>query len=334
MAIETRSCTIFVGNIPYDASEDDLKEIFGRAGPVASLRLVFDKDTRQPKGYGFCDFTNPDDAVRAIKELSDAEVCGRRLRLDLADNALRAGKGGGKGGGGKGMLSLGDAASSSRPVGGLPPGSLPPGALPPGSLPPDLEKKLIENKDEPSPEAVAAQLSAHTETAHIISSMPKVQLQMCLGAMQRLAEEAPEEARALLQVQPQLCYALLHAQMILGLDDNPSLPADSAEMQQLRIMNAQAQGMPGFAGPGFPGMPPRPLMPGFGMAGMGVPVPSPFGVTGGFGGLTGLVGILKPPVPPPAQGMMPAMMGMQAKASAFGPSVVPPPPSFAPMDLG
>jgi len=80
-----RSSTIFVGNIAYGTSEDELKEIFGRVGAIASLRLVYDKDTKQPKGYGFCDYQDPDSAVRAVKELSDAECNGRRLRIDLAD---------------------------------------------------------------------------------------------------------------------------------------------------------------------------------------------------------------------------------------------------------
>eukprot|EP00429_Kryptoperidinium_foliaceum_P137342 CAMPEP_0176286132 /NCGR_PEP_ID=MMETSP0121_2-20121125/52741_1 /TAXON_ID=160619 /ORGANISM="Kryptoperidinium foliaceum, Strain CCMP 1326" /LENGTH=62 /DNA_ID=CAMNT_0017626665 /DNA_START=1 /DNA_END=186 /DNA_ORIENTATION=+ len=55
--------TVFVGNIPYDATEEDLKAIFSRAGVVDSLRLVYDKDSRQPKGYAFCDFAEPEAAM-------------------------------------------------------------------------------------------------------------------------------------------------------------------------------------------------------------------------------------------------------------------------------
>eukprot|EP00406_Dinophysis_acuminata_P055919 CAMPEP_0179297712 /NCGR_PEP_ID=MMETSP0797-20121207/45611_1 /TAXON_ID=47934 /ORGANISM="Dinophysis acuminata, Strain DAEP01" /LENGTH=117 /DNA_ID=CAMNT_0021007061 /DNA_START=44 /DNA_END=393 /DNA_ORIENTATION=- len=87
---QTKSCTVFIGNIPYDAQEDDLKSIFSRVGSVDSLRLVYDKDTKQPKGYGFCDYSDADTALSAIRNLNDVEYSGRRLRIDLADNALRA----------------------------------------------------------------------------------------------------------------------------------------------------------------------------------------------------------------------------------------------------
>ncbi|CAK0833374.1 unnamed protein product, partial [Prorocentrum cordatum] len=60
-----------------------------------------------------------------------------------------------------------------------------------------------------SPEAVIAAVSAHTEIAQAMAAMPPAQLQLCLGNMQRLAQESPEGARALLQDNPQLCYALL-----------------------------------------------------------------------------------------------------------------------------
>merc|ERR1719245_361168 len=87
---QCKSCTVFIGNIPYDAQVDDLKNIFSRVGSVESLRLVYDKDTKQPKGYGFCDYSDADTALSAIRNLNDVECNGRRLRIDLADNALRS----------------------------------------------------------------------------------------------------------------------------------------------------------------------------------------------------------------------------------------------------
>merc|ERR1719453_1177480 len=92
------------------------------------------------------------------------------------------------------------------------------------------------NKNKP-PEAVAPEISTHTETAQIVSSMPKVQLQLCLGAMQRLAEEDPDSSRAFLQDNPQLCFALLHAQMLLDLDEAPLLPPSAEEKSSLLRAN-------------------------------------------------------------------------------------------------
>merc|ERR1719282_1051274 len=86
----------------------------------------------------------------------------------------------------------------------------------------------------PKPEEIMAAVHAHSDIAQTIAAMPQAQLQLCLGAMQRLAVEAPENARTLLQENPQLCYALLHGQLLLGLAMDPSLPPAGEEMQQLR----------------------------------------------------------------------------------------------------
>jgi cleavage stimulation factor subunit 2 len=51
-----KSRNIFVGNIPYDMTETQLIDIFSEVGTVVSFRLMFDRDTGKPKGYGFCTF--------------------------------------------------------------------------------------------------------------------------------------------------------------------------------------------------------------------------------------------------------------------------------------
>lgn len=245
------SCTVFIGNIPYDATEEGLREAFGRAGTIASLRMVYDKDTRQPKGYAFCDYADPDMAMRAMRELSEVEVSGRRLRIDLADNAMR----GGKGGQPAPMLALTAGPASLPPMPRLSarpsfPSVSGPGPRPLGPAPMGISSSgVISAKSAglpggpglpmgeagvTAPEVVMAEVQAHTEIAQTVAAMPQAQLQLCLGAMQRLAVEAPEEARAFLQDNPQLSYALLHAQLLLGLNLDPVLPAGLDEIQQLR----------------------------------------------------------------------------------------------------
>lgn len=56
MSTKTPSKVVFVGNIPYDISEEQLKDIFRQIGPIHRFRLVFDKETNKPKGYGFCEY--------------------------------------------------------------------------------------------------------------------------------------------------------------------------------------------------------------------------------------------------------------------------------------
>jgi len=85
-----KHCTVFVGNIPYDGTKEQLKEIFSRVGTVEEIRLVLDKDTMLPKGYGFCEYSDPEIAKDAVRFLNDAELNGRRLRVTSADNTLKS----------------------------------------------------------------------------------------------------------------------------------------------------------------------------------------------------------------------------------------------------
>merc|ERR1712194_741785 len=80
-------------------------------------------------------------------------------------------------------------------------------------------------------------------------------LQLCLGAMQKLAVEAPEGSRCFLQDNPQLCYALLHAQLLLGLDTDVKVPASQEEMMELRAEAARRPTMFGNMAPGMGMMP-------------------------------------------------------------------------------
>ncbi len=61
------SRVVFVGNIPYDMSEEQLKEILSRVGPVLQFRMMFDRETGKPRGYGFCEYGDVDTAQSAIR---------------------------------------------------------------------------------------------------------------------------------------------------------------------------------------------------------------------------------------------------------------------------
>ncbi len=73
-----------VGNIPYEATEETLKDIFSEVGPVVSFRLVFDRDSGKPKGYGFCEYKDQETALSAMRNLNGHELNGRALRVDNA----------------------------------------------------------------------------------------------------------------------------------------------------------------------------------------------------------------------------------------------------------
>ncbi|KRZ09434.1 Cleavage stimulation factor subunit 2 [Trichinella zimbabwensis] len=82
--IERSYKSVFVGNISYDATEEELKEIFSQVGPVVGFRLVFDRETGKPKGYGFCEYLDQETALSAQRNLCNYEFHGRPLRVDAA----------------------------------------------------------------------------------------------------------------------------------------------------------------------------------------------------------------------------------------------------------
>lgn len=75
-----------VGNIPYDASEEKLKDVFSEVGPVLSFKLVYDRESGKPKGYGFCEYRDQETASSAMRNLNGFELNGRNLRVDTATN--------------------------------------------------------------------------------------------------------------------------------------------------------------------------------------------------------------------------------------------------------
>lgn len=76
--------SVFVGNIPYEATEEKLKDIFNEVGPVLSFKLVYDRETGKPKGYGFCEYKDQETALSAMRNLNGYEIGGRSLRVDNA----------------------------------------------------------------------------------------------------------------------------------------------------------------------------------------------------------------------------------------------------------
>uniref|UniRef100_A0A8C6TAR1 Cleavage stimulation factor subunit 2 tau variant n=1 Tax=Neogobius melanostomus TaxID=47308 RepID=A0A8C6TAR1_9GOBI len=73
-----------LGNIPYEATEEQLKDIFSEVGLVVSFRLVYDRETGKPKGYGFCEYQDQETALSAMRNLNGREFSGRALRVDNA----------------------------------------------------------------------------------------------------------------------------------------------------------------------------------------------------------------------------------------------------------
>jgi RNA recognition motif-containing protein len=94
---------IYVGGLPYSATEQELSDLFGRHGAVASSRIITDKFTGQSRGFGFVEMSSDTEAQAAITALNGAEMGGRTLTVNEArPQEPRTGGGGFGGGGGRG----------------------------------------------------------------------------------------------------------------------------------------------------------------------------------------------------------------------------------------
>jgi RNA recognition motif-containing protein len=75
---------IYVGNLAYSVTQDDLREAFGAFGEISSVNLITDKFTGDSKGFGFVEMTNNSEADAAIKALNETPLKGRNMKVNQA----------------------------------------------------------------------------------------------------------------------------------------------------------------------------------------------------------------------------------------------------------
>ena len=88
---------IYVGNIPFTSTEDELRELFGRHGSVDSVAVITDRETGRPRGFAFVEMSEESAASDAIRALDGTELGGRPLRVNEAQERRPGGGGGGGG---------------------------------------------------------------------------------------------------------------------------------------------------------------------------------------------------------------------------------------------
>ncbi len=93
--------SIFVGNLPFSATEDEVRDLFAAHGEVDSVRLMTDRETGRPRGFGFVTMADGD-AEGAIRALDGTDMGGRNLRVNEAQERRDRPAGGGRGNGGGG----------------------------------------------------------------------------------------------------------------------------------------------------------------------------------------------------------------------------------------
>lgn len=193
MSTKPPSRVVFVGNIPYGLSEEQISDIFSTAGKVLNFRLVYDRETGRPKGFGFAEYPDADSAASAVRNLNDYEIMGRKLRVDYSTEGRVDGDEGTNAPANYGQTTNGAShpTTQAQSTGSLPP-------LPPG-------KEL--------PRGVTA-TDAISQT---LNTLPPSQLLDILSQMKSLATADPIRATELLSQAPQLSYAIFQALLLMGL---------------------------------------------------------------------------------------------------------------------
>ena len=96
------SMKLYVGNISFDTTQQDLEALFAEIGTVTSANLIEDRETGRPRGFGFVEMSSKEEGEKAIAQLNGKEVDGRELKVNEAKPQERRNGGGGGGRGGYG----------------------------------------------------------------------------------------------------------------------------------------------------------------------------------------------------------------------------------------
>uniref|UniRef100_A0A0D6QZN8 RRM domain-containing protein n=1 Tax=Araucaria cunninghamii TaxID=56994 RepID=A0A0D6QZN8_ARACU len=216
---------VFVGNIPYDATEEQLVEICKEVGPVVSFRLVLDRETGKPKGYGFCEYRDEETAASARRNLQGYDVNGRQLRVDYAENAKGVDRNREQDRGGPGLASNFD--NQKQPYGAA--FSVDPSVSHPVGLSLAARAASIMAEALGGPQtAITSQgqtnAGGHDPLTLHLASMSKNQLYEVLHEMKALAQQNQKQAHQILVTYPQFSKALFQIEIMLEMVPSHMLP--------------------------------------------------------------------------------------------------------------
>ncbi|CAK7346704.1 unnamed protein product [Dovyalis caffra] len=264
MASSSQHRCVFVGNIPYDATEEQLIEICREVGPVVSFRLVIDRETGKPKGYGFCEYKDEETALSARRNLQGYAINGRQLRVDFAENDKNADRNREQGRGGPGLAAnndpykqaggpaiLGEPAQH-QPIGlhiAITASTVMAGAL--GGA------QTVMHSNQNGLHSQSA-LASDPLTLHL-AKMSRNQLNEIMSALKAMATENREAAHQLLLAKPQLSKALFQAQIMLGMVtpqvlQQPNMRQSTGQPAPPSLQESQQGQRPAI--PNLPGLPP------------------------------------------------------------------------------
>ncbi|CAD6504225.1 BgTH12-07958 [Blumeria graminis f. sp. triticale] len=206
MSSKQPSKSVFVGNIPYGLTEEQIIRIFSSAGKVLNFRLVYDRETGRPKGFGFVEFPDSDSASSAVRNLNDYEIMNRKLRVDFSN----------------------DGNDEDNGTSGLPNFPTSNGLPPPTTahtMAPHTNSASVAPSIPPLPLGVDVPpgLTCPDAISRTLNTLPPQQLLDVLSQMKTLATTDAAKATELLRQAPQLSYAIFQALLLMNLISTEAL---------------------------------------------------------------------------------------------------------------
>ncbi|KAI3900889.1 hypothetical protein MKW92_041887 [Papaver armeniacum] len=200
---------VFVGNIPYDTTEEQLVQICEEVGPVVSFRLVTDRETGKPKGFGFCEYKDEETALSARRNLQGYEINGRQLRVDFAESDKSAADR---------NRSTPSVVESQKSIGG-------PGVVGDSGLDQPIGISLASTAASVMAGALGSfqngamsqSGSGSDQLTNYLANMSRNKMFEITSEMKAMATQNKELAKQLLLSSPQLPKALFQAQIMLGM---------------------------------------------------------------------------------------------------------------------
>lgn len=172
---------IFVGNLSFGTTEEQLHQAFSEVGRVVNVRLVNDLDTGKPRGFAFVEFDDPQAALSAIRNMNDYELNGRRIRVNFSNSS-----------------HLEQLANE---------------------LGMDLSQPNSQSKQQKETTAPAA--AGTTAVAEALKNMSKGEMYDVVAKLKEIADRDPDEARRIISGHPQLPEALLFLMSKLDMVKTP-----------------------------------------------------------------------------------------------------------------
>eukprot|EP00392_Amoebophrya_sp_AT5.2_P013445 g13563.t1 len=201
--LETKGVRVFLGNVPFEAQEKDMRAICELAGRVVEFRFVMDNRRGRHKGTGFCEYPDVDTAQAAIRNLNKYPLRGRELIVDWADNEMKSKQSLSK------ILTLDQFDQVGNRISGLMKRS-------------EQEVQKIDPQD----------ASLLGEVAQVMHNCKPAELLYCLAEIQRMAHTNVDGTKNWLRENPLVTHALGHAVFLLGLTDDSTFLREKRNKDQ------------------------------------------------------------------------------------------------------